>query len=314
MKVSFWGVRGSIPSPITNTQLRKKISAIIKRIKPNDIISKGSRERFLNQLPRDVFGTVGGNTTCIEINAVNTPLIIVDAGSGIRELSIDIEKRKKKPSEFHVFLTHFHWDHIQGLPFVIQGFSKENSFFFYSPIQGFSNFLRQQMKAPFFPISMDKMDAKIEFVELNNNKSFFLGDTQISWRQMTHPSGSYAYSFKDLTKKMIFATDAEIGPLDFKRSSENKRFFKDTDLLILDSQYDVEDAIEKNNWGHTSNTVAVDFASAWGVRKLVLFHHEPLYNDEEINDMLIKSIQYMRERGNSSLSIDTAQEGMMIDI
>ena len=96
MKVSFWGVRGSIPSPITNTQLRKKISAIIKRIKPNDIISKGSRERFLNQLPRDVFGTVGGNTTCIEINAVNTPLIIVDAGSGIRELSIDIEQRKKK--------------------------------------------------------------------------------------------------------------------------------------------------------------------------------------------------------------------------
>ena len=76
----------------------------------------------------------------------------------------------------------------------------------------------------------------------------------------------------------------------------------------------MEDAIDKNNWGHTSNTVAVDFASAWCVRKLVLFHHEPLYNDEEINDMLIKSIQYMRERGNSSLSIDTAQEGMMIDI
>ena len=315
MKVVFWGVRGSVPTPLTNKKLRKKISAIIDSIKPDDIISKTSRENFLNKLPRDFFGTVGGNTSCIEVDTVNTPLIIVDAGTGIRELSLDLEHRKRIPNEFHIFLTHFHWDHIQGLPFIQQGYFKENSFYFYSPVKGFSNYIRNQMAEPYFPIDMDKMTAKIEFVELNDRKSSFcLGNTKISWRKMKHPGGSYAYSFENSRNKMIFATDAEICPLDFKRNLENEGFFENADLLILDSQYDEEDAIKKYNWGHTSSTMAVDFALAWNVRKLVLFHHEPLYKDQEIHDMLMKSRQYVRECGNFSLSIDIAEEGMKIDL
>ena len=126
MLVKFWGVRGSIPTPLTSQQVRNRIASVLQRVKPDNLSTPESKEIFLSTLPSDIFGTVGGNTTCIEV-VTDTPVcIIFDAGTGIRELGNYYVKEKKNISEFHIFFTHFHWDHIQGLPFFAPFFIKKN--------------------------------------------------------------------------------------------------------------------------------------------------------------------------------------------
>ncbi|GAG24055.1 unnamed protein product, partial [marine sediment metagenome] len=133
MKVKFWGVRGSIPTPLTPSQLKSRIAAVITRIQPCDLENLESRETFLDNLPPYLFGMVGGNTTCLEIRTAGDKLIIIDAGSGLRELAASLAKKNEQIKEYHIFFTHFHWDHLQGLPFFIPAaYAKGNRIYFYS--------------------------------------------------------------------------------------------------------------------------------------------------------------------------------------
>jgi ribonuclease BN (tRNA processing enzyme) len=131
---------------------------------------------------------------------------------------------------------------------------------------------------------------------------------------MRHPGGSVAYKMSQGGKSMIFSTDTELSPEDFKRTPENSRFFENTDLLILDSQYTLGEAIEKYDWGHTSYSMAVDFAAEWNIKTLVLFHHEPLYNDRKIFGMLNSAEWYRARLGKNHFRVLLAVEGMEIDL
>jgi len=117
VKVKFWGVRGSIPTPLTPNAVRSKIATVLQRVKPQDLESAESRERFLAQLPNWLFGTAGGNTSCIEVFIHPSYSIILDGGSGLRELGNSLRIREPKVKRFHLFFSHFHWDHLQGIPF-----------------------------------------------------------------------------------------------------------------------------------------------------------------------------------------------------
>ena len=131
MKVKFWGVRGSIPTPLTNRQVQSKIAAVVQRIRKQDLESPESRELFLTQIPSYLFGTVGGNTTCIEVRLSNDSMIVFDAGSGLRELGYSLKKQRQTARHFHFFFTHFHWDHLQGLPFFTALGDKQAKLTFY---------------------------------------------------------------------------------------------------------------------------------------------------------------------------------------
>ena len=117
MNVRFWGVRGSIPTPLRPEQLRNKIASIIQRVTPDDLTSTSSRQRFLANLPPWLFGTYGGNSACIEVRCADNGCILFDAGSGIREFATSVLREPRPVTEFHIFITHFHYDHLQGLPF-----------------------------------------------------------------------------------------------------------------------------------------------------------------------------------------------------
>lgn len=119
MKVRFWGVRGSIPTSLNQFQVQNRIAAVVERISEKDVVDEDAKERFLASLPEWLFGTVGGNTSCVEVQTSDGQIIILDAGTGIRELGIDLMNRPeyKKNKHVHLFISHFHWDHIQGLPF-----------------------------------------------------------------------------------------------------------------------------------------------------------------------------------------------------
>jgi phosphoribosyl 1,2-cyclic phosphodiesterase len=314
MKIKFWGVRGSIPTPLTLEQLKSRIAAIVMRIKPHDLETPETREAFLGGLPPYLFGTVGGNTTCAEIRTADDRLIIIDAGSGIRELAHSLARRHQEIRDFHLFFTHFHWDHIQGLPFFIPaGYTQGNRITFYSPRPDLESIIRGQMRSPYFPVGMEAMRADMRFRRLEGEKLSLQG-IEIRWREMKHPGGCIAYKFIEGAKSLIFATDSEITPEDFKKTEANEAFFRDADLLVLDSQYTLGEAIEKYNWGHTSYSMAIDFAAEWGIKTLVLFHHEPLYNDRKIQGILNSAEWYRARLENKRFRVMLAVEGMEIDV
>jgi len=314
MKVKFWGVRGSIPVPLTNMQLQRKISSVIQRIKPEDLATPETRELFISKLPDHIFTTVGGNTTCVEVLLEDETVIIFDAGTGIRELGTSLLKQDKHIRHYHIFFSHFHWDHIQGLLFFSpQVYNPECSITFYSPVKNFKEILSNQMKLPYFPITIDEFRAKINYVTIPQ-EGVMLGDAKIACRPVYHPGGCFAYRITENNKSMIFSTDTELREADFLKNEKSIKFYENTDLLVMDSQYTLDEALEKYDWGHTSFSLGVEFASEWMVKKVVLFHHEPLYEDKKIYDILEKARWYANNLYSFSPEVILAREGLEIEV
>ncbi|MDR2746970.1 MAG: MBL fold metallo-hydrolase [Treponema sp.] len=313
MRVNFWGVRGSLPSPLLPGQIKSKISAIIERLTPEDLASRENRERFMAGLPPWLFGTVGGNTPCVTIRTENSSEVLVfDAGSGIRELGNAMFREQPKPGRYRVFFSHFHWDHIQGLPFFGPAYDPSVHVDFYSPVADIERIIQEQMRPPVFPVRMDTMGSKKAFHVLKDPVSF--GSLTITYKMMNHPGGCYSYLVDDGKHRFIYATDTELTAADFSKDDENSSFFKDADLIVIDCQYTLGEAIEKYNWGHNAFSMAADFAANWGIKHMVLFHHEPTYSDHKIYNMLQSASWYLERMNIKGIELSLAVEGLEIKL
>ena len=313
MRVKFWGVRGSLPTPLTPEQVRRKIAAAVQRVQPADLVSPEARERFLARLPAYLFGTVGGNTTCVEVALDSGDVILFDAGSGVAEFSRQLIRKPQPLREFHVLFTHFHWDHLMGIPFFTQLYSPAYRVIFYSPVKGFERIVRDQMKHPYFPVPMDVMKSDMIFRVLEA-PYLDVGSAHITWKAMKHPGGCFSYKVTEGNRSVIFATDSEITEDDFKKMGENRAYFSGADVLILDAQYTLGEAIEKYDWGHTSYSMAVELASELDIANLVLFHHEPSYEDKKIWS-IHQSAEWYRDRmSERNLRVFLAEESLEIEV
>jgi phosphoribosyl 1,2-cyclic phosphodiesterase len=313
MLIRFWGVRGSLPAPLLPSQIKSKISAVIERLSPEDLQSPASRERFLAGLPPWLFGTIGGNTPCITVQCEALQGILVfDAGSGLREMGAALGREKPKPLQYHVFFSHFHWDHLQGLPFFNPAYDPSVSIDFYSPTELLESALRGQMLPPYFPVQFETLGSKKTFHRPEGRIA--LGDLSITYKKMNHPGGSYSYLVNDGKHRFIYATDTELSAADFTKNGENSAFFKGADLVVLDAQYTLGEAIEKYNWGHSAFSMAVDFAANWGIRHLVLFHHDPAYDDKKLANILQSARWYTERMGIKGIKISLAMEGMELSL
>jgi phosphoribosyl 1,2-cyclic phosphodiesterase len=288
---------------------------------PRDVESADSRERFLSSLPEWLFGTVGGNTSCVEVENDSGDCIIFDAGSGIRELSANLLQRPGHSAgghTYHIVFSHFHWDHIQGLPFFAQAFDPRNRIVFYSTNPDLEQILGEQMRVPFFPVPMQGpggFKAKLEFVHLDApDRQFTIGSSVITWHGVNHPGGCTAFMLADSEKKLIYSTDTELSRDDFLKTPENQTFFSDADVLIMDSQYTMGEALEKTGWGHSAFSISVDFALNWGVKKLLLFHHEPTYTDQKVFSLRQSADWYRDYAGTDRIDIQIAKEGQDITL
>jgi phosphoribosyl 1,2-cyclic phosphodiesterase len=313
MRIRFWGVRGSLPAPQLPSQIRSKISAILERITAEDIESTEARERFLAELPPWLFGTVGGNTPCVTVHPEDPgAMIVFDAGSGIREMGIAISKEKVKPSHYSVFFSHFHWDHLQGLPFFNPAYDPGVRLDFYSPMKNLETALYGQMTSPYFPVHMESMGAGKFFHDMTEPVT--IQNLRISAKKMNHPGDSYSYLVSDGERRFLYATDTELSTADFIKNEENTLFFENADLVVLDSQYTLGEAIEKYNWGHSAFSMGVDFAANWGIKHLVLFHHDPTYDDRKLFNILQSARWYTERMNIKGIKISLAMEGMELNL
>lgn len=311
MQIRFWGVRGSLPTPLTSSQIKEKMSAILAQALPEDIATAESRERFVAALPPWLFGTVGGNSPCVSVHfeGSNEP-IIFDCGSGIREMGLACLKEQPMALRYYIFFSHFHWDHIQGFPFFVPAYNPSATVNFFSPEKKLKNHLFGQMGGSYFPVPMDYMAARQNFYVLE--KPLSIGLATISFRKMNHPGGSYAYLVCHNGKRFIYATDTELSTPDFFKTQENIDFFQNADVIVLDSQYTLGEAIEKHNWGHNAFSLSVDFAVSWGIKHLVLFHHDPAYDDIKLHGVLQAARWYLQRMDVHNLEVSLATEGLEI--
>lgn len=312
MKICFWGVRGSIPTPISSMQIQEKIMEILNRVTDKDISSKENKQKFINSLPDYLKSTIGGNTSCVEVICNTNEIFIFDAGSGIRLLG---KKLAKNNNPIHIFLTHFHWDHIQGLPFFDPIYMKDREIHFYTFSEDCNLFLKKQMDSPFFPVPIENCSKNLHYHYIKELEPIKIGKVEIIAKSMNHPGGCYAYSLREGSKRFVYSSDVEINYNDFSEELCKDSFYYNADALVFDAQYTLDEAAIKQNWGHTPFCFAVDFASLWKIKKLFLFHHEPNYDDKKLYSMLQSSKWYNDYSvDNNNTQIYLASEGMEFDV
>ncbi|MFN3603172.1 MAG: MBL fold metallo-hydrolase [Leptonema sp. (in: bacteria)] len=315
MKVKFWGVRGSVPSPIKGNTIKNKIKEILKLARPSDLLDEKSINHFIESLPFSLTHTYGGNTTCLEIRTERNELIIIDAGTGIRELGNLLLKEGygEGKGECHMLFTHTHWDHIQGLPFFTPLYIKGNTFHIHAICENIEKRLQYQHDFEHFPIKFENLAATKKFYQHKEGEFFNIYNLTITTKGMKHPGGSYSYKIIENQKKLIFGSDAEFRLDDLENLEDYIEYFKDADILIFDTQYTFEEQLTKIDWGHSSAAVATDLALKANVKNLVLFHHDPSYSDETLDEVFMKSKRYkdmIDFENKKKLNIHIAYEGL----
>jgi len=316
-QITFKGVRGSIPSPLTSDLVEEKLVKALQLMEPKDLASEASIKKFVDRLPIHIKGCFGGNSSCVLAEAGDANLIF-DAGSGIRELGRDWMKGKfaDGKGKAHIFISHTHWDHIMGIPFFEPFYIPGNQFTFYAAHKNIQERLTQQQNPKYFPVSFKAFQAAIDFVQLDERKNLKIGDADISWKANYHPGKSFAYRVDYRGKSFVYATDAEykkIGPSDLKPVID---FFRDADLLIFDAQYTFVEGIEnREDWGHSSTVIGIDIALEANVKQIAFYHHEPTYSDFKLMDILQQSRKYLKAiNSKSPLKMFFAHEGLTVDL
>jgi len=249
MNLRFWGVRGSIPTP------------------------ESDRLRY------------GGNTTCLEIgNPGEQEAVLIDCGSGIRAPGVELMRRPV--SRIHILLTHFHWDHIQGLPSFAPLFQSGVEIIFYTnrPADQVRRLLGVLMAEPFFPVPFAEIGSNVDFRQIECGKAFQAGPLTVEPFRLNHPQGAVGFRTESEGKVFVHASDHEHGNQEIDAGLI--RAAKNADLLVIDSQYTPAEYATKVGWGHSSFGHATTTAAAAGVGSLLLFHHDPNHNDEFLDGML----------------------------
>jgi phosphoribosyl 1,2-cyclic phosphodiesterase len=322
MRVRFWGTRGSLPVAHKSSVIRDKIAAALVAANGRHFADAEEARGFADsELDFATAGSYGGATSCVEIETGgdDAAFIVCDLGSGLREFGLDSLARcaNGHVPVYHLFLSHFHWDHIMGFPFFVPAFNPAAKIVIHSGHDHAELALRRQQEEISFPVAFDWLRAHISFVTLETGRPYAIGAVTVELIEQQHSHKSYGYKFTDATgKSVVYSTDSEHKIDRMESESAFVGFFGGCDLVICDTMYSLADSIAmKEDWGHSSNIVAIDLCHEARARRLALFHHEPTYSDADIQRMHQESIRYEElTREHVPLEVICAYDGLTVEV
>jgi len=285
LALTFWGTRGSIPSPGPQNQ------------------------RY------------GGNTPCT-VMRLGSEIIVVDAGTGLREFGNSLMKEfQQNPVKANLFIGHTHWDHIQGFPFFTPAYLPQNKFIIHGvhgTTQSFEEVLKGQMNPTYFPVAMREMASRMDVVELAGPMR--LGDVKISYHYLNHPGITVGFRFETREWTVSYLSDHEpygklnnMGGYSAKEDEAIARFVHGSDLLISEAQYTEEEYKYKKTWGHSTFSDVIGLAVKAEVKKLALFHHDPTHTDDMMDRYVAECKDFVARNGHG-IDVFGAQEGMTVNL
>ena len=317
ISVRFWGTRGSLPAPLGLQQLRGKLASALVAGAGLNLDTLEKARSFVDDLPFRIGGTYGGNSSCVELSARGNHIVLLDMGSGARLAGHDALRRLAgQPGQFHIFMSHLHWDHIMGFPFFVPAYVPGQHIRIYGCHERLEHAFRRQQDEPSFPVDFSKLGANIEFIVLEPERSYEIAGYQVMARLQLHGGDSYGYRFERDGKAVVYSTDAEHKPEQAEDVRGFVELFRDADLVIFDAMYSLADSVSiREDWGHSSNVVGVELCQQAGAKRLVLFHHEPV-NDDAAIDRLCHEAQRLEEitRMGERLEILAAYDGLELDV
>lgn len=317
MIVRIWGCRGSAPVPMTAEQAEAKALKILQKAVSRGVNLETNLNAFLHKgLPFHLRSTYGGNTSCVEIKG-GEAYILCDAGTGLREFGARLaQSGAGTGNTFHLFLSHPHWDHIQGFPFFIPAYIPGNSIVIHGCHPEIESVFTAQQRAPVFPVDFHALGADVSFDIMQPDVEYMVAGVSVRAMEQHHPGSSYSYRFEKDGKAMVYATDSEHKcELDLG-GNPAVEFFRDTDMVIFDTQYSYADACSsKEDWGHSNNIIGVELAKQANVKHLCMFHHDPSQDDEALDNFLTETRRYSdMHEGQTPLHISMAYDTMEIEL
>jgi len=276
LRVKVWGARGSLPAPMSPDELQDHIRNTLIDFTERGLTSAADVDRYLATLARQRYGGFGGNTPCIEVST-STRQIIIDGGSGIRQLGYDLMSGPcgRGQGELHIVFTHFHWDHLIGLLFFTPIFIPGNKIHVYAVQPELHDIFRNLFRKPFFPVELEQLGASIEYHRLEPRVPFTLGDITATPYELDHPDPCWGYKFEAGGKRFSHCVDTECIRITREALGPDLPLYQDLDLMIIDAQYTVMEAFEKINWGHASARKGIDIAMRENIKRVLFMHHDP---------------------------------------
>jgi len=316
MRIKFWGVRGSLPSSLSPQEWTKHIEELMQQFFDQGFQKKADIERFLQTRSAAAIGGFGTATSCVEVIAQNKSLII-DGGSGLRNLSDALAKQNQfdPPNEYHFLMTHFHFDHILGLPFFSPHFSKGKKINYYIVQEEGERVIREMFKKPIFPVGFEHLEAQVTFHKIQPYKKIQINGFEVTPYLMDHPDPCYGFRIEHGGKVYAHAVDNEAIRTTKAQLGEDAGLFEKANLMFFDAQYDESDMSVKKGWGHGTCDRGFEIARHFGVQQILFAHHDPSLSIEDISLQKKKAeISFKKQFPDLKLRWDFAVEGQEVEI
>lgn len=288
MQIKLWGTRGSLPRAMTHDRLQSRLLAILHRAEQKGVTDLAGLQKFVAaQQPV----TFGGNTTCTEIRTRNHSYF-VDLGTGLTSYA-ELHRGLK---HYIFFLSHLHWDHINGLPFFPPIYDEKCRIDIYHVHEKAEDYLALAFNGINFPVRWSELDADIRFHQLTVHRPLKLDDhLTVTPFKLDHPGDSFGYRFEQGTTSVAIAVDNELQRKTADELGADHRYYQQLDLLLFDSQYELSELAHKYDWGHSSPTLGIDLAYREMIKQLVLVHHDPWADDGKLQKKVSDAQDYARK-------------------
>ena len=324
MRIKIWGARGSLPAPMLPSSLEDHMRNLLLEFTERGYSKNEDVDKFLGEVPRHRFGGYGGNTPCIEVRSPKQQLI-VDGGSGIRQLGYDLMAGPcgRGTGVLHLLFTHFHWDHLIGLPFFTPIFIPGNKIHVYAVQPDLPDVFKTVFKKPYFPVPLDKLGSTIEYHQLEPRKSVTFEDIMVTPFELDHPDPCWGYRFESGGKVISHCVDTECTRVTPEELGPDIKLYQGVDLMIFDAQYTLMETIEKVNWGHAAASLGLDLAMREGIKRVLFMHHDPASSMEKVAAAETQARRYYENQIKSARRTNSqtpevewsfAYEGMSVDL